>query len=190
MWSCGVIMYHLITGKLPFKEATSEETLGAIKSKEVKYEDAIWKRFDPDAKNLVMGLLDRDVKRRIKAAEALRHPWIDKFVADEKQSEQIINSLRNLKNLQVLSTFQKAVLIYIASQFSDPKEEQKYSQIFKLIDKDKDGKVTQADLYESYLDIYKNKFKANTDSALAIEKSDFSKNGSIEYTGNSFEISA
>jgi Ca2+-binding EF-hand superfamily protein len=76
-------------------------------------------------------------------------------------------------------------LIYIASQFSDPKEEEKYSKIFKLIDKDKDGKVTKADLYAAFLDLYKDKFKANMDSATAIKRSDFNNNGSIEYTGSS-----
>jgi len=178
-------MYYLLTGKFPFREATTEKTLEAIRTAEVKYDDAIWKKYDPEAKNLVMSLLDRNVARRIKAPEALNHQWIEKLcLLDGKgETEDIINSLRNLKNLRLLSTFQKAVLIYIASQFSDPKEEEKYSKIFELIDKDKDGKVTQADLYAAFLSVYKDKFRANIDSAIAIKRNDFSGNGSIEYTG-------
>jgi calcium-dependent protein kinase len=90
MWSCGVIMYHLITGKLPFREPTAKKTLEAIKTADVKYDNSTWKKYDLEAKNLVMGLLDRNPVKRIKASEALNHPWLEKAcLSDEKNRVKI-----------------------------------------------------------------------------------------------------
>lgn len=187
MWSCGVIMYLLLVGSLPFKGSTNAETLEAIKSAKVDYGSKQWEQFDPEAKKLVMALLDRDMGTRIKAQDALNHPWIKKLVCtgeDSKtQKEKMVNSLRNLKNFKAQCTLQKAALIYIASQATDPKEEEKIANLFNAIDKDRDGLVTENDLYEAFYAIYKNSSRARKDAAAAIKVADLNGNGVIDYTG-------
>eukprot|EP00826_Nyctotherus_ovalis_P015462 TRINITY_DN1439_c0_g1_i13.p3 TRINITY_DN1439_c0_g1~~TRINITY_DN1439_c0_g1_i13.p3 ORF type:complete len:223 (+),score=66.94 TRINITY_DN1439_c0_g1_i13:1252-1920(+) len=197
MWSCGVIMYLLLIGSLPFKGNTNAETLEAIKSAKVDYGNKQWEQFDPEAKRLVMALLDRDMGTRIKAQDALNHPWVKKLVCvneDSKtQKENMVNSLRNLKNFKAQCTLQKAALIYIASQVTDPKEEEKIANLFNAIDKDRDGLVTENDLYEAFYAIYKNSSRARREATAAIKVTDLNGNGVIDYTGkacwSSFRIS-
>lgn len=188
MWSCGVIMYLILTGHLPFKGKTSEETLEAIKTAKLDYSDKVWTGVNPEATNLVNLLLDRDVSKRIKVQDALNHPWFKKLLAENEdskiQSENMVNSLRNLKNFTAQCALQKAALIYIASQVTDPKEEEKITNLFNAIDKDKDGQVTENDLYEAFYAIYKNSTRAKREAAAAIKMADLNGNGVIDYTGN------
>jgi len=190
MWSCGVIMYLLLTNTLPFKGSTNELTLEAIKTAEVDYSDKVWSQFDPETKNLVAALLDRNPSTRIRAQEALNHVWIKRLLSEKEntntQNEFLINSLRNLKNFLAQCTLQKAALVYIASQVSDPKEEEKISNLFNTLDKDKDGQITENDLYEAFNEIYKNSFKAKKEAAATIKMADLNGNGVIDYTGISF----
>jgi len=183
-------MYLLLTNTLPFKGSTNELTLEAIKTAEVDYSDKVWSQFDPETKNLVAALLDRNPSTRIRAQEALNHVWIKRLLSEKEntntQNEFLINSLRNLKNFLAQCTLQKAALVYIASQVSDPKEEEKISNLFNTLDKDKDGQITENDLYEAFNEIYKNSFKAKKEAAATIKMADLNGNGVIDYTGISF----
>lgn len=186
MWSCGVVMYLLVTGSLPFKGKLQEETLSLIQTKEVDYSDIIWSKIDPEAKELVKRLLDRNTATRITAKEALGHSWIIKLTSsseEESEMEFLVNCLRNFKTFNALNVLQKTTMTYIASQFSDPKEEQKYSKLFNELDKNKDGQVTKEDLYEAFFKLYKNNFMARADATSAIKKVDINGNGAIDYTG-------
>eukprot|EP00826_Nyctotherus_ovalis_P042866 TRINITY_DN4475_c0_g1_i13.p1 TRINITY_DN4475_c0_g1~~TRINITY_DN4475_c0_g1_i13.p1 ORF type:complete len:273 (+),score=93.35 TRINITY_DN4475_c0_g1_i13:815-1633(+) len=181
MWSCGVIMYLLITGRLPFKGQSKEETMEAVKKKEVDYSDECWKTVGAEGRELVTRLLDRNPATRLKSHEALVHPWFNKF-SSQARDEAIIHPLRNLKNFKAQCVLQKAVLTYIASQLSDPNEELKYSAMFKVIDKSKSGQVTEKDLYEGFMKVYNNEGLAKQESTHVLRKADINGNGVIDYT--------
>ncbi|KAG5178661.1 kinase-like domain-containing protein [Tribonema minus] len=78
MWSVGTIMYLLLRGRLPFdidgesREKIIERTINGT----IDTDDAVWKALSQDARDLMLGLLNKDIKRRMSAKEALLHPWI------------------------------------------------------------------------------------------------------------------
>lgn len=60
IWSCGVILFALITGRLPFDDKNVRTLLGKVKLG--KYEMPAW--VDPMAKDLIQRMLVVDVSRR------------------------------------------------------------------------------------------------------------------------------
>ncbi|ETW77987.1 hypothetical protein HETIRDRAFT_324951, partial [Heterobasidion irregulare TC 32-1] len=72
IWSCGVILFALLTGRLPFDDKNVRSLLSKVKTG--KYEMPAW--VDPQAKDLVSRMLVVDVSRRITMPEILAHPWL------------------------------------------------------------------------------------------------------------------
>ena len=132
-------------------------------------------------------LLTKDPKLRITANEAVKHPWINKYEIDvdckDELNDNLIQSLRNLKNFGAETILQKAVLSYIASQEIDPHEEKRLKQLFDTLDSDKNGQVTVTNLLSGYSKIYKDKVKAQHASMQIMKQADINKNGCIDYNG-------
>jgi len=82
MWSVGTIMYLLLRGRLPFdidgesREKIIERTING----QIDTDDPLWQAISEDAQSLILGLLTKDIKRRMSAKEALFHPWITKRI--------------------------------------------------------------------------------------------------------------
>eukprot|EP00920_Eleutheroschizon_duboscqi_P011627 GHVT01027886.1.p5 GENE.GHVT01027886.1~~GHVT01027886.1.p5 ORF type:complete len:104 (+),score=15.41 GHVT01027886.1:1276-1587(+) len=82
MWSAGVVLYWLSYGQLPF--IAMDDTSIAIQI--IKDKPRIKsKRMDGSTcpkslRNLIRALLDKNPKRRLSAAQALAHPFIQEAV--------------------------------------------------------------------------------------------------------------
>lgn len=132
-------------------------------------------------------MLTRDPAQRITANNAVNHPWLCKYestyYSKEEENENLIQSLRNLKNFGAETIFQKAVLSYIASQEIDPCEEKKLKHLFDTLDSDKSGQVTLDELLKGYTKVYNNRVKAHQTSLQILKKTDINNNGCIDYNG-------
>ncbi|KAI0676553.1 kinase-like domain-containing protein [Trametes maxima] len=73
IWSCGVILYALLTGRLPFDDKNVRTLLTKVKVG--KYDMPSF--VDPLAKDLLSRMLVVDVNKRISMSEILAHPWLD-----------------------------------------------------------------------------------------------------------------
>ncbi|KAF8916526.1 hypothetical protein CPB85DRAFT_1290094 [Mucidula mucida] len=72
IWSCGVILFALLTGRLPFDDKNVKNLLNKVKSG--KFDMPQW--LDPLAQDLLSRMLVVDVSRRITIPEILSHPWM------------------------------------------------------------------------------------------------------------------
>ena len=76
-WSLGVLLYNLITGKMPYQGEGQKVIMQVInKKKNPKYNCKAWKQCSPKAKDLVKSLLHKDPKSRLDLNQVLEHPWI------------------------------------------------------------------------------------------------------------------
>ncbi|KAG0696588.1 kinase-like domain-containing protein [Suillus ampliporus] len=74
IWSCGVILFALLTGRLPFDDKNVRILLSKVKAG--KYDVPAY--IDPQAKDLLSRMLVVDVNRRITIPGIMAHPWFNK----------------------------------------------------------------------------------------------------------------
>ncbi|KAI9458686.1 kinase-like domain-containing protein [Lactarius psammicola] len=71
IWSCGVILFALLTGRLPFDDKNVRTLLSKVKAG--KYDMPTW--VDPQAQDLISRMLTVDASLRISIPDILVHPW-------------------------------------------------------------------------------------------------------------------
>lgn len=75
-WACGVILYTILTGRLPFPGKNTTEYFHNVLKGQPLFPSILWKGISPDAMSLVKGLLNKDPKKRLTSLGALQHRWI------------------------------------------------------------------------------------------------------------------
>lgn len=70
-WSCGIILYVMLTGKQPFFDEEEDALLDKVNAGKVDYPE----HLSPGAKDLIQHLLDRNPKKRFSLSKVKRHSW-------------------------------------------------------------------------------------------------------------------
>lgn len=74
VWSCGVILYALLTGNLPFDDENIRRLLGKVKTGVY----TIPSHISSNARDLITRMLTVDPASRITLREVVAHPWFNK----------------------------------------------------------------------------------------------------------------
>merc|ERR1711874_847736 len=77
MWSIGVVCYVLLSGLSPFMGDNDAETFSNITGLSYDFEDEAFEHISEDAMDFIHKLLVKDQRKRLKALECLKHPWLD-----------------------------------------------------------------------------------------------------------------
>lgn len=70
-WSCGIILYVMVTGKQPFYDDDDDVLLDKVNACVVEYPDFV----SAGAKELIGHLLEKDPKKRYSLSRVKKHPW-------------------------------------------------------------------------------------------------------------------
>ena len=151
VWSCGVILYILLSGVPPFWGSSEKQVFDAIKRYKTGAEplDLVsepWPSVSDAAKELIQGMLTVDPTKRMTIEDVLQHPWLaDPSVAPKTALDNIV--YKRFKNFAAMSKFKKLGLHAMARAM--PAEEiAGLSVMFKELDKDKSGTVSIDELRE------------------------------------------
>jgi calcium-dependent protein kinase len=93
IWSIGVILYILLSGKPPFDGNDDKEIVNSVRIGTYSLSGAEWKNISAEAKDLIKKMLTYDIAQRISAESALTHPWIKKKVTEPSDPKATISAL-------------------------------------------------------------------------------------------------
>ncbi|KAL4446799.1 hypothetical protein ABPG77_008043 [Micractinium sp. CCAP 211/92] len=157
MWSAGIMMYQLLTGKFPFwdnvRDCTLQQVWKSILTDKINWSAPALREVSAPAKDLLKQMLERNPAKRVRAADALRHPWLTD--ADTSPALPLRSSV--VQRLQRFATYghlKQLVLRIIADDMATHPSTQKESQelikgltqLFDELDVNASGSVSMDEL--------------------------------------------
>ena len=185
LWSCGVIMYILLSARPPFNGEDDYAIMDNVATGKYDLTRAPFDKVSDSAKDLIKKLLVKDVDKRINAEQALSHPWFKENKSKEmyneiKDKNTIKKMIENLKKYKRESIIQETALAYIIHNFPQYKDVINACKLFNQIDSSGDGKITQAELLKGLAERYSSD-TLETDVANIFKNLDMDNNGYIGY---------
>jgi len=190
IWSCGVILYVILTGVPPFTGKDEQEILKKVATEKIKFDGEEWKDLSDEVKDLLKKMLDRNPDTRISAENALQHPWIKKNKV--KKGESIIegrikkhlednNIFKNVRKFNQNEKFQECVINYLVHQVNLNEMNKKLSRVFKELDDNGDGILSYEEIKKGFIQYFGESENIDKEFEDLINIIDKDKSGSIEY---------
>ncbi|WOG82821.1 hypothetical protein DCAR_0101989 [Daucus carota subsp. sativus] len=76
VWSCGVILYIMLSGVPPFYGDSPAEIFEKVLRGNLRFPSRNFRSVSSEAKDLLRKMLCKDPSRRLSADQVLRHPWV------------------------------------------------------------------------------------------------------------------
>ena len=190
-WACGVMMYILFVAEPPFQGESEEEIFSKILKDEPNLDVEALNDVSDNCKDLIKKLLEKDSKKRIKACDALKHPFFTNginignlFKGKYKENNEILKSFYKRKTQEIQekkgSKFRDMVMAYITLNFSEKEEEKKARKIFMEMSGGDNHFLIRKNTFVKRLNsIYKNESKEKIEELF--DSIDEDKSGNIEY---------
>ena len=78
IWSMGVILFYMLSGKLPFRGKKEQEVAEKIVYDELEFDEDYWETRSQTVKDLIISCLQKDSSKRISIDDFINHPWFKK----------------------------------------------------------------------------------------------------------------
>ena len=180
-WACGVLMYILLSGTVPFKGETEEEIFSNIKKRNINFNKPEFKFVSNSAKNLISKLLEYYPEYRISASDALKHSFFTENFNPNLclTYHKDLSILTNLIHVKSIGKFQETIIAYLAMNFIDKDEEKKLREVFRFCDRKNKNYLSLDDIKYGLNCINYNISENEIEHIFNIMDSD--RNGQIEY---------
>ena len=100
VWSIGVMLYILLSGRPPFDGDDDNEITEQVKIGNISYKDEIWKEISGEGIDLLKRMLNTNFKKRVSARDCLSHPWFKNApnkAIDRGLMKEALNNLRTFQ---------------------------------------------------------------------------------------------
>ena len=181
IWSVGVIVYLMLTGKFPFdvKENENESLYHKIKNDDYDVEPLEESKCSEEAKDFIAKCLVKNYKKRVDTKECLEHPWIQKFCTKKNSNLLNVDTVDTLLDFANKSALQKEIYYFIA-KVSKESDIVKLKHFFSQLDTDNSGTLTINEIEKALkkIDIDITEEELNQ----IWEGLDFHKDGQVNYS--------
>ena len=188
LWSCGVIMYILLSGRPPFDGNDDNEILENVKIGEYDMKSYPFPTLSEECKDLIKKLLTYEPNKRISAADALKHPWFKTAEFKKKDQINIVppslakQMIQNLQKYRSDNMLRIAVIAYLVHHNTNIEQCVEAGKLFNKIDLNNNGRIEKEELIkgiEKYWNLTRNEVEKQVDELF--NHIDTDHNGFIEY---------
>ncbi len=155
IWSCGVILYILLCGNVPFNGRDEREIIQKIKLGKYDLNKKPFDNISEEAKDLIKQCLELNVNKRISAKNALEHPWFSLLNTKEyfiQVNEYfMMKTINNLIMYKPKNKLQQLALTYLVHNFPDLNEIKNINKIFIMFNISGNGKLSKEETYKGLL---------------------------------------
>jgi calcium-dependent protein kinase len=180
VWSCGVILYIMLTGKPPYPGRTDKEIVFNVRRSPLAIKEQESRFLSASVVDLLRKLLIVSPAERISAFDALAHPWVQIF-RTPADYDSLHMSLEHLSGFSSSSKLKDAVYTFLATHVVSAHEIQALRASFEAIDTNGDGKLSREELLQQF------RATMNSDEAqIAVDgilkELDKNQSGEIDYS--------
>lgn len=179
VYSAGIILYMLLTGKKPF---TGGKDLIKSRIEKSQFEVPINQitKISDEAKDVLLQMLKLNPEERPSAMEILKHDFFKEDKINQKHKTKLEFVVENLKQLQFNNKLHDAIFTFIIREMSLDREEKELTETFQQMDKNNDGMISFQELNEYF---QKMNLEYDREEVLEIFKMmDSDGNGHITYS--------
>jgi calcium-dependent protein kinase len=152
-WACGVLMYILLCGEPPFTGETEEEIFKNIKRGKFSFSQPQFNNVSDNCIDLIKKLLTSNKKYRIKASDALKHPFFTEnynpnIAMANNMDKNLLKRLLEVKKLP--SKFHELIEAYLCFNFISKDEEKELRKIFRYLDRKGKNRLLKSDFAKCF----------------------------------------
>lgn len=143
IWSCGVLLFVMLSGSPPFDGDDDEQIFKAIQESNADFSGTIWSDVTQCAKEFLGMMLIKDPYRRSSAEALIKHQFIRR--GDVAGKQPLPSVVKKIQAFKTASSLKKVCLTVIAKQLSR-KQVDDLHLYFKTLDKNGDGTISKSEL--------------------------------------------
>ena len=180
LWSCGVIMYVLLTKKVPFAGQGDKEVRRSIIKR--RYNSDPLKSYSQYIQELIQALLEKNPEKRINAETALTYQLFKVYKCKDTINKIDLKNMNvyieNIKKYKKRNAFKETVISYLIHN-CELSEIGKILKLFNKFDSDQKGKIAFMEFYNGLCEITNEKLNQDDVREIFLNV-DTNKNNYIE----------
>lgn len=181
VWSCGVILFVLLSGKMPFMGEDDEEIFRKIEEGLFSMEGLEWAEVSEGAQQLVRKMLKVDPRKRATAEQIFYDPWVQQAAVPVPERNYFSAVMTNLSSFNARNKLQRAMLAFIAQHLLNKEETAELTQVFRAMDRTGVGRISQKELKLCVYDVLGVTFPEDMITEI-LQKVDIDESGFIDYS--------